>query len=334
MLAIAGTVIGAVGLRASRAVPQDAARLAGELAAAQGQADANLAEVRRLQGLVAKAEEAAAIARTDAARAQDEGAVRRAEAEDFRKRLTGSETELIRLRDADDRAELMALRLAEANRLAREQAEMLTRQERVGGILAQGVRQLRDENAKLDKAASTRQAEERRADLLTAELATVKQELDAVRADRDALATRERRLSGDLADSRTAIQAYLARIAEADLGHVLGDEASRQPLVPVRAGTPIALAGDYLISLRLDQAEGGVSARLVVQRPAATANPDVSVVLYDADQKPLRRLGFGFPHIDRGAPFASASATVACDRFPAFARVIVSPAATAPVGAR
>jgi hypothetical protein len=333
-LAIAGTALGVWGLRAAAAQPQDAVRLAAELNAASRQAEANLAEVRRLQAALASAEDATGTARDQAARASDEVTVRRAELEDARRRLQSADVELGRLRDASDRAALMALRLAESQALAREQAVQLQRQERVGEILAGGVRQLRDENARLDAVVSERVAQERRADLLAAELATLKQDLEAQRSERTALATRERRLTQDLADSRTAIQGYLARVAEADLGNVLGDQASQLPLLPVKPGASLALGGDFLVSLRLEATDGGLDAKLVVQRPMAAANPDISVVFYDADQRPLRRVGFGFPHVDRGAPFASASAQIACDRFPSFARVIVSPAASEPVGVR
>ncbi len=335
VLAIAGTAVGAWGLRAAAAVPQDTVRLAAELAASTRQAEANLAEVRRLQAALAAAEEAQTAGRTAVARASDEASMRRAEAEDARRRLSTAEADVARLRDADDRAALMALRLADAQRLGREQAEQLRRQERVGGILADGVRHLRSENTRLDAVVGERVAQERRADQLTAELATVRQEVEALRTERAALAARERRLSEDLTASNTVIQGYLARVADANLGSVLGDEAAQQPLLPVKAGTPIALIGDYMVSLRLDPADGGgVAARLVVQRPAAAANPNISVVLYDASRRPLRRFGFGFPHVDRGAPFTSANAQIACDEFPAFARVIVSPAATLPLGAR
>lgn len=333
-LALVATAFAVWGLRAAARAPADTGRLAAELAAATRQAEANLVEVRRLQAALATAEEAAGAARTAQARAEDDATVRRAEAEDARRRLTAAETDLTRLRDADDRAALVALRLADAQALAREQAAQLLRQEQVGSILAAGVRQLRDENARLDRQVAERVAQARREDLLAAELGNVRQELDALRAERTAQLARERRLAQELADSKQAIQGYLARVAEADLGHVLGDEAARQPLLPVKPGGTIALGGDYLISLRLDPTAAGLTAKLVVQRPAAAANPDVSVLLYDSEQRPLRRLGFGFPHVDRGAPFASASADVACDRFPAFARIIVSPAATAPVGAR
>jgi len=196
------------------------------------------------------------------------------------------------------------------------------------------VRQLRSENARLDAVVGERVAQERRADQLAAELVALKQESEALRSERSALAARERRLSADLVESNAVIQGYLARVAEADLGNVLGDEAAHQKLLPVKPGAVIALGGDYLVSLHLDGIAGGVAAKLVVQRPAASANPDVSVVLYDSERRPLRRLSFGFPHVDRGTPFTSASAQVACDRFPAFARVIVSAGASAPVGTR
>jgi uncharacterized protein YjbI with pentapeptide repeats len=335
VLAVAGTSLGVWGLRTAAAMPRDAAIAASERDAALRQAEANLAEVRTLQARAAELDAAASSARSDAQRAKDEAAVRRAEAEDARRRLVAAESDLVRLRDADDRSALMALRLAEAKRLAREQATEMAKQERVGGILAEGVRHLREENDRLSKAVNERIAEERRVDLLTVESSRLKQENEGLKADRDALAVRERRLTGDLAESRRAIDAYLTRVAEADLGAVLGDDAAKLPLLTVKAGSPIALGGgDYMVSLRLDAVAGGVTAKLVVQRPAGLANPDIGVILYDAHEKPLRRLGFGFPHVDAGAPFASASATVACETFPAFARVIVSPAASAPVGAR
>lgn len=334
VFACAGIAFGAWGLRAAASRPADAVRIAAERDAALKQAEANLEELRKLQGRAAELEQTVDAARTDAQRAKDEAQVRRAEAADARRRLTSSETELIRLRDADDRAAIMALRLDEAKTLAREQAAALARQEQVGGILAAGVKRLQSENERLGKTVDDRLVEEHRADQLAADVARLSRDNEALKAERDALAMRERRLAGDLADSQRAIQGYLARVAEADLGSVLGDDAGKVPLVPVQAGRPIALGGDYLISLNLDHADGGVAAKLVVQRPAGVANPDVSVVLYDHDQRPLRRLGFGFPRVDPGAPFASASATVACEEFPAFARVIVSPAVTAPVGAR
>ena len=335
VLAAAGTTLGVWGLRTAAAVPHQAATAASERDAALRQAEANLAEVRSLQAQAAGLEAATASARSDMQRAKDEAAVRRAEAEDARRRLVAAETDLVRLRDADDRSALMALRLDEAKRLARDQAVEMAKQERVGGILSAGVRQLRDENARLSKAVDERITEERRGDLLAAEVSRLRQENEGLKTDRAGLAERERRLSGDLVESRRAIEAYLARVAEADLGAVLGDDAAKLPLLTVKAGSPIALGGgDYLVSLRLDPVAGGVTAKLVVQRPAGLANPDIGVILYDRQERPLRRLGFGFPHIDAGAPFASATATVACETFPAFARVIVSPATTAPVGAR
>lgn len=334
VLAAGGFAFGAWGLRAAAARPADAERVAAERDAALKQAEANLAEVRKLQGRAAGLEEAVAAARTEAQRAKDEGLLRRAEADDARKRLAASETELIRLRDADDRSALMALRLSEAQKLSRDQAAEMARQEQLGGILSTGVRQLRDENARLSKIVDERVAEEHRADRLAADVARLNRDGEALRAERDALALRERRLAADLADSQRAIQGYLARVAEADLGSVLGDDTAKVPLVPVKAGSPIALSGDYLVSLNLDRIPGGVAAKLVVQRPEGVANPDVSVILYDKDQRPLRRLGFGFPHVDAGPPFASANANLACETFPTFARVIVSPSVTAPVGAR
>ncbi|MEK7412079.1 MAG: pentapeptide repeat-containing protein [Planctomycetota bacterium] len=333
-LAVAGTSVGVWGIRSAAQAPGDTQRLAGEVAAATRQAEANLAEVRKLQAERAQLEDAVSIARRDLQRAKDDALVRRADSEDARKRLVAAETDIVRLRDASDRAAIMAIKLEDAQRLAREQANELTRQERLGAILAQGVQHLRAENGRLGKIANERVAEERRVDALMAENVRLKQENENLQTDRNGLAVREHRLSADLALSQRSIKAYLARVAEADLGQVLGDDTHQLPMLPVKAGSPIALASDYLVSLKLDRSADGIMAKLVVQRPAGAANPDVSVILYDAERRPLRRLGFGFQHIDAGVPFASASATIACDSFPAFARVIVSPGTTPAVSAR
>jgi len=53
--------------------------------------------------------------------------------------------------------------------------------------------------------------------------------------------------------------------------------------------------------------------------------PGDEVVLYDQDERPLRRFSYSFPHVDDGRPFVSSATTVACDRFPAFVRVQVAP---------
>jgi hypothetical protein len=98
-------------------------------------------------------------------------------------------------------------------------------------------------------------------------------------------------------------------------------------LLAVAAGKPVALAGDYLLTLRVDRGSqpGTITTQVVVQRPSSAGNPDVTVVLYDADQQPLRRLAYSFPHVDAGKPFLSTSSEVTCERFPAYARVMIAP---------
>ncbi|MCS6969480.1 MAG: pentapeptide repeat-containing protein [Planctomycetota bacterium] len=304
----------------------EAPRLSAELAAVRAQADANLAEVRRLQAQLATADHALREARAQAAAAADDAALARAEAEDARRRWQAADAEAQRLRRADDRAALLALRLQDAERQLRAAHEEVYRQQRLGGILADGVAELSAEKERLERQARARIEDERRADALSAELALAKQELATLRAERANWQAQERLLREQLTASQAAIENYLARLAEADLGAVLGDAAASQPLLPVRAGAPLALGGDYLVHVRVDPAEQGFSVQMVAQRPHRAAQlPDVAIIFYDAEQRPLRRLTFGFPASAREQPFASAQARVASEVFPSFARVIVSP---------
>jgi hypothetical protein len=98
-------------------------------------------------------------------------------------------------------------------------------------------------------------------------------------------------------------------------------------MLSVVKGKPVAMSGDYLLTLRVDPGEqpGLVRAGIVVQRPSGATNPDVTVVLYDENQQPLRRIAYSFPHVDAGKPFVASTTEIVCEKFPAFARVMVVP---------
>jgi hypothetical protein len=127
---------------------------------------------------------------------------------------------------------------------------------------------------------------------------------------------------------RGELARYLARVQGTGLQDYLTSDPASLPVMAVQPGQPLALGGDYCLTLRVDPAAraGTVQVALTVQRPAALANPDVAVLLLDQDRQMLRRVAWSFPHVDGGAPVVAASSVVACDRFPAFVQVLVSPA--------
>ncbi len=241
------------------------------------------------------------------------------------------EAELGRLRDAADRAEVLALKVAELDVLNRDLAGASARQDHLSRILADGVDRFRGENAVMSTELASTRERARLLEVTQADLARTKQELAAARQERDALQGLYQGAHRDLATAKADIERYLGRIHATQFQGLLTDD-SGSPLHPVVLGKPISLGGDFLVSLSIDKAEASasgasraLSVRLVVQRPAASANPDATVVLYDAEQRPLRRLSYSFPHVDAGAPFMAATSTIACDRPAAFARLILAP---------
>ncbi|HYE04959.1 MAG TPA: pentapeptide repeat-containing protein [Planctomycetota bacterium] len=250
-----------------------------------------------------------------------------ASADALRRELRETRIELERLGGIDDRAARLGDELDQARGLASGLARATTRQEEIGAILADGVARLERERDALAAAAVELTARAEEGDRASTEAARLRGVLaDCVR-ERDNLKLASDRLSGELLATQADLERYLQRARGSGLDGLLADDAGGEELVAVVAGEPIALSGDYLVTLRVaaGDAPGTVQTRLYVQRPPALANPDIAVVLYDEQRRPLRRLSFGFPHVDAGGPFTTASATVACERFPAFARVVLAP---------
>jgi len=266
------------------------------------------------------------------ARLRQSSEVVKAETESLRSALRDSAAEAVRLRDRDDRAALLALRLAESEEGSRHLAEESVRQERLNRILGDGLGRLRAEKEAMLK--------EREATVI-AGAAVAKAEAEATRL-RDQAAQAQRvshdlhaanqRLTGELLAAQRDIERYLARVSGSSLHDYLVADEAASPLVAVVAGEPIALGGDFLVTLRLDPVpnERAVQARVVVQRPGGGADPDLSLVLYDEARRPLRRVAYSFPHRDGGGPFTAATTIFSCDRFPAFVRILVQPGGAAP----
>lgn len=291
-----------------------------EIANLQRQHEADLEQMRTLQEQI----------RDGAGRSgvlTQEAALRRAEVEALKAALRASESDLARMQAADDRATVLAGQVEDLTRLNAELARETGRQEQVGRILADGVGRLRTENQTLASERDQNQIDRRHLAEVEKELLSLRDSVAAMTTERADLLARNAKLTGDLHAASRDIERYLARVNATHLQDYLTDDQSRVPLVSVVKGKPVALSGDYLLTLRVDQGAqaGTVSAQVVVQRPPGATNPDVTVVLYDQNQQPLRRIAYSFPHVDAGKPFVASTTEVACDRFPAFARVLIAP---------
>jgi uncharacterized protein YjbI with pentapeptide repeats len=326
VLAIGGLGAAAWSLQrtAPAAVPTASAvpdqRLARELANLQQQHEADLEQIRLIQGQLRESTDARTAAKQEAA-------MRRAEAESLRATLRATESDLLRMHGADDRATLMAQRLTELTRMNNELMRETGRHEQVGRILADGVGRLKQENGALVAERDQQQIDRRQLADSEAEAGRLREAVATLTSERDAAVEAKIKLTGDLLAASRDIERYLARVNATHLQDYLTDDHSRIPLLAVAAGKPVALAGDYLLTLRVDRGSqpGTITTQVVVQRPSSAGNPDVTVVLYDADQQPLRRLAYSFPHVDAGKPFLSTSSEVTCERFPAYARVMIAP---------
>jgi hypothetical protein len=305
---------------AAAAGGEAAQRLAQENEGLQHQHAADLDEIRRLQGQDRAHDDGVAAARQEAA-------VRRAEAEQLRVALRGSENEVLRLHSADDRATVLAIKLAEAQELNREIARQTSRQDQLSRILADGVSRLQQDKEALTVERDQHLVDETRARNFENEATAGRSVIANLGRERDELLGQNQKLLGELAAAQRDIERYLARVNATHLQDYLTDTDRHAALLPVVAGKPLALSGDYLLTLRLEAGAqpGSVSCQVVAQRPPSATNPEITVVLYDQDERPLRRFSYSFPHVDDGRPFVSSATTVACDRFPAFVRVQVAP---------
>lgn len=326
VVAAGGAALGAWGLmqRASGHVSPVAIapdeHLQQEVANLQRQHEADLEQLRALQGqLRDSGDQGSAL--------KNEVALRRAEVDSLKNALRAVESDLLRLHGADDRATVLSLRVDELTHLNAELARETGRQEHVGRILADGVGRLKSENQALAAERDQQQIDRRRLAESESEVVRLRDSLTQITRERDDLVTRNSKLTSDLLAASRDIERYLARVNATHLQDYLTDDQSRVPLLTVVKGKPVAMSGDYLLTLRVDPGEqpGTVSTKLVVQRPPGATNPDVTVVLYDEQQQPLRRIAYSFPHVDAGKPFVASSSEIVCEKFPVFARVLIAP---------
>ena len=307
------------GLRPRTTATADPA-LAEHLQAAEHQHAADLAAL-------AAATDANASARAEAARLGQRLSGAQADIETLRNLMGEREHDLSRLSGADDRAAMAELRAQDLEGLAGDLARQSSRQDRIARVLADGLARHQEEGARSDEELTRLRAGATQAEHATAEAERLNIEMIALRQERDQLQTLHLGARDELAAAKRDMARWLARIESSGLQAALADDRADTPLLAIKPGSPLALGGEFLVSLVVDRTKIGnqIGVQLVVQRPAAAANPDATVILYDQERRPLRRLSFSFPHVDAGGPFVHASSTLACDRFPAFARVILAP---------
>ena len=285
------------------------------------QGEAYVARIKELEGSAQEVLDRRDRLEQDAQIAKDEG-------DRLRQALRQARGEAARLHGKDDHAALASMELGRASSQRDRLAGELTRQARLANILATGVKRVEGERAALSARVAELGDASDRAALLQAEREQARRDLAQTAGERDALRTRVELLAGELAAAREDIGRYLARVQGSGLQDYLATDLATLPLMPIAPGAPVALGGDYTITLRLDPGAkpGVINAALTLQRPMALATPDIAIVLYDRDRQPLRRIAYSFPHVDSGTPFAAATTSIACDRFPAFARILVAPA--------
>jgi uncharacterized protein YjbI with pentapeptide repeats len=265
------------------------------------------------------------LSQDELSRAQELLGRQQGDLDQLRAAFVETQAEGLRLHDSDDRAAILAVELEDLHKQNDELAGQSARQERLSAILADGVKRLEAQIAKVTKERDANIANQQRISALATEVSELRPELERVTGERDKLARDNKKLLGELLAAQRDIERYLARVNGTTLQDYLVGDHSQVPLLPITANEPIALGGDYLITLRVTRgtAPQQVEAQVSIQRPAALANPDVTVILYDAQEHPLRRVSYSFPHEDNGLPFTTATSAVSCDQFPAYARVMV-----------
>jgi hypothetical protein len=270
---------------------------------------------------------AATAARAEAARLGQRLSGAQADLESLRSALGEREHDLARLSGADDRAALAELQARDLESLAGDLARQSSRQDRIARVLADGLARHQEDAAQISRELTRLRTGATQAERAVAEADNLRGEMAALRQERDQLQTLHQGARDELSAAKRDMARWLARIDSSGLQAALADDRADTPLLAIKAGSPLALGGEYLVSLVVDRtkASNQIGVQLVVQRPAAAANPDATVILYDQNHRPLRRLSFSFPHVDAGGPFVTVASTLACDRFPAFARVILAP---------
>jgi hypothetical protein len=323
---IAGAAVGGGTMALSRpqalpSVDQD------ELAGLRTQHEADLGQLKELQ-------ERASTTANELSNLQQTAHADAARVVVMRQQLEEAQAELAHLHDADDRAMTAALANKELDLLNRDLAGATAKQERLAKILAEGVARFRGESEHL--ASELAESKTRAAALESTQADNIRlsKKVSVLTQERDALNDLYQRTHGDLVAAHGDIERYLARISGTQLQGLLAEDANAAALIPLTLGQPVSMGGDFLVTLTVSQPPTGkttanapatVMIKLVVQRPAAAANPDATVVLYDAKRRPLRRIATSFPHVDQGAPFVTLGASLTCDRTPAFARIILAP---------
>jgi hypothetical protein len=327
LVGLGGTVAGWAIASHRPVAPATDTALATQVQSLRQQHDADLAEVRnlgaRLQQLT-----------SDAAEARRAASMARAERDQARSASDLARGETDRLQTAADRAAIAESRAAELAAQLDAMVRANARSEQLGRILADGSARLVADRTRLEAIRDEKVVALRTNEELAEEAVRLRGELARTAAERESLARIAEQQAGELRIAQESIGRYLAKVSASGLGDQLGvgDGDGKDPLLPIIAGQPLSLGGDYLVTLRVENAMNAgrpqVRLGLTVQRPAAAANPDVTVVLYDDRQRPLRRVAFGFPHVDDGAPLVAGRTEVSCDREPHYARIVVASGGT------
>jgi hypothetical protein len=256
---------------------------------------------------------------------QEAVAARLRSSEEERLRL---QADLARLRGIDDDRDRQLQQRAAAEQERDRLRNANGRLDTTARILADGVDRLQSELAVLRDRDRLRTASRAELESLTSERAHLAASLASATAAAAAAEQEAARLGDELAQLRANVERLLTRVEGTRLEGLLASSGEqRGPLLPIRAGEPIALSGgDVLLTLRVEPGPGRdeVSTRLVVQRSERGALPDLGLVFYGPDQQPIRRLSASFPGDSGGGSrgrFASLNTTFSTPVFPVSVRI-------------
>ena len=236
-----------------------------------------------------------------------------------------------RQHELERQADLYVLLREQHNTLQERHRQLRLRTERnedMASILSKGVQELSAREQQL----SQRTFDETS---LRSRIETLQNELNRHQAARKALSeeltraqNRNEQLFADLSEASLQLEQVVSQVRGTALEQLLHSSHEEAPLVQIIPGRPITFGGDYLLTMHVNpgnQADS-VATRLVIQGPHNEQIPDVEVIFYGSDGKPLRKMRLGFPDSDSTRGFASAHTELSMSEFPTSARMIVSQA--------
>jgi uncharacterized protein YjbI with pentapeptide repeats len=234
---------------------------------------------------------------------------------------------IARLRTREDEAAAMRLVHKE---LKREHLALLNTNQRLhdtARILRQGLDQLQEQRDELAVFKQNHLTDYYNYNRLQGEVDEFRQQNQKLTSKNKSLQLVNDSLQQNLREAEQSLKTFLAHIEGSRLKEFLHSDNAEEPLIPITLNKPMVFGGEYLVTLRVEPGErdNQVRTSLVVQRPANKQLPDINLLLYDSNGRPLRSVSYSFPAGNGNTPFAATQTTLSCPRFPTALRLLVNP---------